>query len=249
MLAALRLVVSPGGAAGPYSRASMRSFLPVLVLGVITLVFVGASLLPWLRLADPEWIANGDAEAANVVGAVRDAKGQPVPGVEVVWYSEATDVGSGGMTAFSGGVRATTGADGTYRFASLPTTNGFVALDEAKSKWEGRTGEFEPRKGFDARIDVAAVPVASARSVRGRLLLADGKPAALWMVTARVSTWFTAWQGGGTTSADGAFEIVLPWDEDDAELTWVPLDGSLPVSEPVHVRPGEAVEVRVGAGK
>lgn len=227
----------------------MRSYLPLLVLAVITLVLVGASLLSWLRFADPEWIAHEGSETAGVVGTVRNAKGEPVPAVEVVWYAEATDVSSGGMSAFSGGVRATTGADGVYRFEALPTTNGFVAIDEAKSKWEGRTGEFEPRKGFDARIDVEAVPVGDARSVRGRLLLADGRPATLWMVTARVRTWFTMWQGGGTTSADGAFEIVLPWEDDDVELTWVPLDGSVPASEPVHVPPGDAGELRVGAGK
>lgn len=232
-------------APSPVTSVRMKSIVPLILVLLVAVGVLGSSVLKWMRQADPVWTAHADQGTASITGKVALGDGRPVPGIEVIWYAEADAGSHGTVTAFGGELRARTAADGVFRFDSVPLRNGFLGIDEAQAKHGGRTGEFVPRAGYDAVLDVAAEPVDERRILKGRLLTADGAPAVQMLVVASTGSLVTTWQYGTSTDDAGGFEILLPWAADEVELKWRPLDDSAPYCEPVAVKPGPGIEVRM----
>ncbi len=226
----------------------MRPALPLITLGIVA-VAGAVAVLMWSRYADPEWTGRADLQSASIVGRVLDEHGKPMPNVELMWSAFAASSRMGLESAFRTVARTTSAADGSYRFSSLDEVQGFVAADPSTSHCEGRTGEFSPRNGFEARIDVIVEPISSALVVRGKLLRADGSPAFPWFVRLTGGTWFTKWEGAASSREDGSFEVVLPFALDEVELTSVAFETGAALAPPIKLRPGEDVTLRVDGPK
>ena len=179
-----------------------------LVLAVVWLV------LPALRRANPTFVAHADPATAAVAGTVVDPDGKPVAGVEVTWFA-AQDNGIGmlGTRLFMGGRdHVVTGADGSFRFAAVPTDDGYAAIAGTKARWEGRSGELTPREGYVAtELQLVVEPIPATRMLNGTLRDQDGKPVAFVPILAKGSRWWRNFQCMSMTDADGRFEFVWPW--------------------------------------
>ena len=200
----------------------LRSRLQWGLLAVLALVLAVVWLvLPALRRANPTFVAHADPATAAVAGTVVDPDGKPVAGVDVTWFA-AQDNGIGmlGTRLFMGSRdHVVTGADGSFRFATVPTDDGYAAIAGTKPRWEGQTGELTPRAGFVAtelQLVVEAIP--ASRMLNGTLRDQDGKPAAFVPILAKGSSWLRNWQSMSMTDAEGRFEFVWPW-AGDFELT------------------------------
>jgi hypothetical protein len=193
----------------------LRSHLPWGLLAAVALVLAVVWLvLPGLRRANPTFVAHADPATAAVAGTVVDPDGKPVAGVEVTWFAAQGDgIGMLGTRAFLGGRdHVVTGADGSFRFAGVPTDDGFAAIAGTKPRWEGRSGELTPRAGYVAtELQLVAEPIPASRMLNGTLRDQDGKPVAFVPILAKGSSWLRNSHRMSVTDADGRFEFVWPW--------------------------------------
>lgn len=218
-----------------------RRRLLFLAIGA-ALLLAAWLVLPRLRMAKVDFVPHGDPQRAAVAGRVQDAQGKPIGGVQVTWFVQQGDASLLGFRTFRGGdLQAITGADGAFRFDSVPLAEGRAALDTA-SGYEGESGHVLPQAGHAAEgLRIAAEPIGEDRWLRGRLLHRDGTPAAGVVVQVKVERLLRSWQGIARTDAEGRFDAMGPWAGVAVELLLLPDEGA-PKPLGTH-RFGEPVQV------
>ena len=94
------------------------------------------------------------AFAGTLVGSVVDAGGvRGLQGAEV----ELVELGR----------RTSAGPDGSFRFAAVPTDDGYAAIAGTKARWEGRSGELTPREGYVAtELQLVVEPIQASLTER-----------------------------------------------------------------------------------
>lgn len=201
--------------------------LPLLLAASIVLLGAAAwFVLPALRMAKVTLVAHDDPQRASVQGLALTPEGVPLAGVKVTWFA-ANDLGGGFAMGFVGGERTTrTAADGTFRFDSVPAAEGFAALDDAQSGFEGRSRHVLAQNGIRAEgLRLAAEAIEPTRWLRGQLRRTDGSAWPFAHLQVRANGILRTWQGSTTTDADGRFAILGPWEGAQVELLLLPPDG------------------------
>lgn len=197
-----------------------------------------------LHAAAPGYLASeGDVDAtvrdvetmlvlqrqAHLRGRVVRANGQPVAGARV-------------SIDFVAGEGKVTGEDGSF---DLVVAEGVEQVVEVRPAWDHEDDFLEcERAGLSAPCDPVEIRVSAGQSISGRVLGADGKPAAGVKVTCFPAGSHETYDGRDvTTDADGAFTVRALADGNyDVEV-------SQGVTEPVTVKDVEAgrrdVDVRL----
>jgi hypothetical protein len=198
--------------------------LAAFVLLAITLLVVA----PWLRRERPNFVAQANAATAAVAGTVVDADGAALAGIEVTWFAAEGGGGLLGNRMFAGeGEHVVTDAEGRFHFANVPTSDGFAAIAGSRPRWEGETGQLTPRSGFVAsEVRLVAEAIPATRRLNGKLRDERGAPVAFAEVTSTASSWLRNWQSHTVTDAEGRFELLCPWAEPAATLSWQPIGGT-----------------------
>ena len=208
----------------------MRTRTTVLLLAAFALLAITLLVVaPWLRRERPNFVAQPSTASAAVTGTVVDAGGTALAGIEVTWFTAAE--GGGGLLGtrpfVGGGEHVFTDAEGRFHFANVPTTDGYAAIAGSRRRWEGQTGELTPRSGCvasDLRLVAEAIP--ATRLLHGKLRDEQGAPVAFAEVTSTASSWLRNWQSHTVTDAEGRFELLCPWAEPAATLSWHPIGGT-----------------------
>lgn len=201
--------------------------LPLLLAASIVLLAAAAwFVLPALRMANVTLVAHDDPKRASVQGLALTPEGLPLAGAKVTWYA-ANDLGGSFAMGFRGGDLTTrTAADGTFRFDSVPAVEGFAALDDAQTGFEGRSRHVLAQNGMRAEgLRLAAEAIEPTRWLGGRLRRPDGSALPFANVQVRANGLLQAWQGNTTTDADGRFAILGPWAGAQVELLLLPFEG------------------------
>ncbi len=169
------------------------------------------------------------AKEAHLRGRVLRADGSPVSGARV-------SIESGGFEGVE------TGSDGSF---DLVVAEGVEQVIEVKPAWDHEDDFLEcQRAGLSAPCDPVEIRVSPGQSISGRVIGADGKPAAGVKVTCFPAGSHETYEGRDvTTDADGAFTVsALAEGNYDIEV-------SQGVAEPVRVTDVEAgrrdVDVRL----
>jgi hypothetical protein len=206
------------------TSARRRVVAVVLLAAVLAVVWL---VLPQLRFANVDWVAHGDPARAAVAGRALTPDGTPVAGLEVIWSSQDGASGMLGTRLFRGGdLRATTSADGTFRFENVPLAEGYASIDGSNLQHEGHSQSVAPRAGFTATgLALTAETIAPARKLSGQLRSSDGQPIRFTPLVARADRWWRTWQCAAMTDGDGRFELVGPGAGADVELLLRPPSG------------------------
>lgn len=198
--------------------------------GLLVLLIVVALALRGPRRERPVYWPYADPTRAAVSGRIVDADGDPVAGVDVGWWHAAGEVGSlvlGGKAYTTSGGEVRTGPDGAFHLAGLVPGEGYVALAGAAGLLEGETGRVQLRAGEEASaLELRAREIAHERRLEGRVLRADGSPAASVRVQARRNSLRGSWTNMTVTDAAGEFRIVAPWAGGECELVLRRDDGT-----------------------
>lgn len=198
----------------------------MLAASIVLLAAAAWFVLPALRMAKVTLVAHEDPQRAAVQGQVLTPEGVPLASVKVTWFA-ADSSGGGYALGFRGGDLTTrTAADGTFRFDSVPAVEGFAALDDEQTGFEGRSRHVLARNGMRAEgLRLTASAIEPTRWLRGQLRRPDGSPLSFANVQIRANGLLQSSQANATTDADGRFAILGPWAGAQVELLLLPFEG------------------------